>query len=57
MESDYSVVLPGGMFAKPYGEYFQNDSSVESRCMCSHCGDVIDSQSVCFVAPASTALW
>ena len=56
MESDYSVVLPGGMFAKPYGEYFQNDSSVESRCTCSHCGDVIDSQSVCFVAPASTAL-
>lgn len=26
MERDYSVVLPGDVFAKPYGEYFVNDS-------------------------------
>lgn len=48
MEWDYSGVLLGDMFAKPYGEYFVNDSITEalsfgSPGICSHCGDVIDS--------------
>lgn len=61
MERDYSVALLGDMLAKPYGEYFVNDSFRQapyfgSPCMCSHCGDVIDSLSMCFVVSEFKAL-
>lgn len=55
------IVLLGDIFAKPYGEYFVDDSfkqvpSFGSSYTCCYCGDVIDSQSMCFVVSESMAL-